>query len=609
MSGKFKQFFEKFICGTSFILLSACARQLPPPGGPEDRTPPKILSAAPEPNATRVSHSARPQFTFSEKIDHTSFEQAFFVSPRPSLKYYEKEGRGDQKTRFRWRGKQVEIVFPDSLHAQRTYVITIGTDVRDLRGNRLESAFTLAFSTGDSIDAGEIHGKIFHDKHAGVLIMAYLLPDGLAQPNPARDVADYLTQAGEKGDFSLSHLSDGRYRIFALEDRTGDRFYNHGEEPIGVPSRDVVLSPAHREEREVNLRLALADTIQPRLTSVSAADQTHLELNFDEEVAPADSLWRRHVRIVSAAGDSLKILAASAHPLGAKQVYAFTAPQGATTYDVFFDHIVDAAGNQLDSLSRRTQFSGSAKPDTIRPRIVKITPADSSRNVPVTSYLELIFSKMMANSPALINFSQKKIIGQVWPLAMLDSTGKAVKGRGIWLNPFQFRFQPDSLLKSRAQYFAKILADSAFDPSGNAVLLDKASGERSGQITFWTMNADTLTAISGKLADAQPDATGTMHLVLKQVGAFTSSPSGATPSASRSGPEYSTTLAAPGLYRFDHILPGLYQLNAFRDANNNGRYDFGSAFPFVPAERFIVWPDTMKVRSRWPNEGNDFVMP
>jgi len=606
----------RFLClFAALLILFACARQLPPPGGPEDRTPPKILSAAPEPNATRVSLSARPQFVFSEKLDHASFEQAFFVSPRPFLKYNEKESRGDKKTRFRWRGKQVEIVFPDSLHAQRTYVITIGTDVRDLRGNRLESAFTLAFSTGDSIDTGEIHGKIFHDKRAGVLIMAYVLSAGLAQPNPARDLADYLTQAGEKGDFSLSHLSDGRYRIFALEDRTGDRFYNHGEEPIGVPSRDVVLSPAHRVHRDLNLRLALADTIPPRLTSVSAADQTHLELNFDEEVAPADSLWRRHVRIVSAAGDSLKILAASSHPLGAKQVYAFTAPQEATSYDVFFDQIVDAAGNQLDSLSRRTQFSGSAKPDTIRPRIVKITPADSSRNVPVTSYLELIFSKMMANSPALINFSQKKITGQAWPLAMLDSTGKAVKGRGVWLNPFQFRFQPDSLLKSRAQYFAKILADSAFDPSGNALFdtatfVDKTINERSGkQITFRTMNADTLTAISGKLTDAQPDATGTVHLVLKQVGAFTRSSSGAPPPASRSGPEYSTTLAAPGLYRFDHILPGLYQLSAFRDANNNGRYDFGAAFPFVPAERFIVWPDTMKVRSRWPNEGNDFVLP
>jgi hypothetical protein len=74
-------------------VLLACARQLPPPGGPEDRTPPQILSAAPEPNATRVSLSARPQFVFSEKIDHASFEQAFFVSPRPSLKYYEKESR------------------------------------------------------------------------------------------------------------------------------------------------------------------------------------------------------------------------------------------------------------------------------------------------------------------------------------------------------------------------------------------------------------------------------------------------------------------------------------------------------------------------------------
>jgi hypothetical protein len=359
----------------------------------------------------------------------------------------------------------------------------------------------------------------------------------------------------------------------------------------------------HREYRDLNLQLSVADTIQPRLTSLSTSDQAHLELNFDEEVTPMDSLWQRHLSMINSANDSLKIFAAAPHPLNAKQVHVLSSLQQAATYKVFLDQIFDAAGNPLDSLSRQAEFTGSMIPDSSRPRIVKITPADSSRNLAVTANIEMIFSEMLANFPGLVNATRKKIGSGTRPLSLQDSTGKPVRGRGFWLNPFQFRFQPDSLLRGRAQYFVKILSDSTFDPSGNA-LFDTLK-----QITFWTMNADTLTEISGMITDAQPDATGVVHLTLKQVGAFTGSPIGPAPSASGAEVLYSLRLPATGPYRFDHILPGLYQLRGFRDANKNGRYDFGSAFPFIPSERFIVWPDTMKVRSRWPNEGNDFVIP
>lgn len=578
----------------SIIILYACARQLPPPGGPEDRTPPQILSVIPEQNATRVALSTRPRLVFSENIDHPSFAQAFFVSPPvPS----------EKPIRFRWHGKEVEVIFPDSLHTARTYVINLGTDVRDLHGNRLARAFTLAFSTGDSIDTGEIRGKIFFDKPAGVLIMAYLLR-AAQEPNPARDLADYFTQASAQGDFSLSHLSDGRYRLFAIQDGSGDRLYNHGEEPIGIPQHDLVLSPGARVYRDLFLRLALADTISPRLSGATAVDQAHLELNFEEEVTPTDALWSRHLRVVSATGgDSLKILAAYPRPLNARQILVLTEPQQATNYKIAFDHIVDTAGNELDSLSRRAEFSGRIQPDTSRPRLVRLTPADSSRNVTVTTDIEIIFSEMIANAPVLRSVGTKKNASKLEPLAVLDSTGKFIHGHGEWLNPLQFRFHPETLLQSRAQYFIKIFADSTFDLNGNALI------DTLRQITFWTMNADTLTAISGTLIDAQPDTTGTVHLTLKQVGAFSSATFGAAPVAGRTGVEYSLTLPAPGPYRFEHILPGLYQLRGFRDANQNGRYDFGSAFPFLPAERFVVWPDTMKVRSRWPNEGNDFILP
>jgi uncharacterized protein (DUF2141 family) len=572
------------------MILSACAREGFPPGGPEDRTPPQIVGVSPEQNATRVPLSTRLELTFSEKIDRASFEQAFFISPTT----------GEKKLRFRWHGPRVEVVFPDSLRPQRTYVVTLGTDVRDLRNNRMERAFSLAFSTGDSIDTGEIRGRIFHDKPAGILILAYLLELN-RNPNPARDFADYLTQVGAKGDFVLSYLSDGRYRVFALEDRNSDRLYNRGEESIGVPSQDVVLDSTHRQHSDLNFRVAPEDTLRPGLAAITAPDRAHLILRFDEQVVPVDSIWERHVHVFSSAGDSLRILAIAPHPLDPLQVHAITDPQQAVTYKAFLGEFLDAAGNPLDSLYRQTEFAGNTQPDTSRPRLLKITPADSSRGVHVAAPVEMIFSEMMTNALASLNNKlQREIGGSRWPLTAQQASGRAVAGKGVWLNPFQFRFQPDTLWRSQAQYVVKTLADSTFDWSGNAVF------DTTRQITFWIMNADTLSAISGRLTDSKPEATGSIHLAARQLGTASGSRLG---SPSRSGEGYRVILLEPGRYRFEQILPGSYQLSAFRDANRNGRYDLGSTLPYVPAERYMTWPDTIKVRSRWPNEGNDFVLP
>jgi hypothetical protein len=149
----------------------------------------------------------------------------------------------------------------------------------------------------------------------------------------------------------------------------------------------------------------------------------------------------------------------------------------------------------------------------------------------------------------------------------------------------------------------KILADSTFDWNGNAVF------DTLRQITFWVMNADTLSAISGEVKDTRPEATGSIYLFARQLGAGAKSQFGFQPETPRAEGTYMVILPEPGPYLFEHILPGAYQLSAFRDANRNGRYDFGAVSPYISAERFMMWPDTIKVRSRWPNEGNEFVLP
>ena len=56
-------------------------------------------------------------------------------------------------------------------------------------------------------------------------------------------------------------------------------------------------------------------------------------------------------------------------------------------------------------------------------------------------------------------------------------------------------------------------------------------------------------------------------------------------------------------------MPGEYLIDFFRDEDGDGRFFRGRPFPRQPAERYTLYPDTIRVRSRWPNEGNDLLLP
>jgi len=566
-----KSFLGKILFPFFLLFIWNCARQASPPGGPEDKTPPRILSVSPKPDSTRVGRDTRLLFTLSEKVDRKSFEDALFISPSPNLSHPEEE-----EFRFKWRGRQVEVSFPDSLRPQRTYVVTLGTDVRDLRNNRLAGAFTFAFATGDSLDRGEIAGRVFAAKPSGILIMAYILENG-REPNPAKDVADYFTQIGETGEFKLAALAPGEYRVFALGDRDGDRLYFRGEEMFGVPTHDIVLTASQRiAPRPLGFRLALEDTLKPALAAVTVLSRNQLEWRFDEAVAARDSLWLKHLHVRSESGDTVRLVLAAQHPLNRVLVQTIIAPLQNGKHGAWVDSVFDEAGNGLDSLGVVNEFIGTTRADTVRPRLVKISISDSARNVALTAPVDLFFSELMRGDTAQTGLSVR------------DSSRTEVGGVLQWLNPFQFRFQPSLKWKSRAQYNVAIQSEALRDWNGNALF------DTTGQITFWTMNADTFASISGKITDADSTARSVVHLSAIQAGGKV---------------EYRTQTEATGNYLFKDVLPGLYQINGYRDANNNRRFDFGRVLPFLPAEQYWAWPDTIKVRARWPNEDNDFEIP
>ena len=131
------------------VLLSAgCAQPLLPAGGPVDRTPPALVSTVPA-NGTVSFVGDHVRLEFTEYIDQASLTRSFSIAPAPI-------GR----LQFRWSRKRVDVVFPEPFQDSTTYVLTLGTELRDAQGVKLTSPITLAFATGPQIDQGRVTGSV-----------------------------------------------------------------------------------------------------------------------------------------------------------------------------------------------------------------------------------------------------------------------------------------------------------------------------------------------------------------------------------------------------------------------------------------------------------------
>ncbi|MDD8019328.1 MAG: hypothetical protein PHP42_13230, partial [Bacteroidota bacterium] len=58
-----------------------------------------------------------------------------------------------------------------------------------------------------------------------------------------------------------------------------------------------------------------------------------------------------------------------------------------------------------------------------------------------------------------------------------------------------------------------------------------------------------------------------------------------------------------GKFNFTLLPEGRYTLKAFEDRNDNGIHDAGKIFPYQQGEKFTFYPDTIRVRARWPVDG------
>ena len=565
---KFQRLLILFVGIVPALLALSCANQVPPEGGPIDTSPPEIISTYPPPYTLFYSDHVL-EFEFDKYVDHRSFEESIFISPFiPDLE-------------FDWSGKHVGVTFRGTLRKNTTYVVNIGTDVKDLRSppNRLAQAFTLAFSTGGTIDRGGIRGKVFpmtsKDPAEGVMIFAYQLahtnPDTI---NPRTLSPDYITQTGTGGNFYLRHLELGSYRIIAVRDEYRNLLYDPEADEFGVPPHDVLLTQQDTLLDNVLLQLAKEDTTAPRLIRAEAIDVHHVDIEFSEAldtssakpviVSIADTLSGNHLKAVSVFPKL---------PSLSSFMVVTDRQDSSKPYRITIDSAYDRVGLPIIQKSNFLVFMGSSIADTLLPAASVVGVQDSSRGVQLKPTILIQFSDAVQRS----TFSNA--------IALNDTSNTGIPVSLDWLNDAACAVKVVGELASKTWYKLSIVTYNGLNWEG------KRFHDSLKVVHFQSLDAEELSSIEGTVVNAITTEKAKSIVVV------------AEGLESKNEESYSTIADQKGNFLIQGIEEGRYVLHAFNDRNRNGKYDAGCPLPFAGSEQFNYATDTLKVRARWPLEG------
>lgn len=221
---------KHWLFAISFFVLYGCAQVVAPTGGDKDITPPEILSEEPA-NLSTGFTSPQIVISFDEYIKLDKPSDQIIISP-PMLKL----------PSYQLKRKSLIVKFEGELKPNTTYTINFGEAVKDNNEGNILKNYTYVFSTGTALDSMSVKGKLIDAITAepveDALVMLYKSDvDSL----PLDTIPDYFTRTSTDGHFSIDHVANQAYKIFALKDQNSNYRFDIPDEEIGF--LDTMILP------------------------------------------------------------------------------------------------------------------------------------------------------------------------------------------------------------------------------------------------------------------------------------------------------------------------------------------------------------------------------
>lgn len=262
------------------LLLTDCANQIPPEGGPRDQEPPEVVEAASTPNLQTDFRPRQIELTFNEWVRLQDQSQQIVVSP--PLEYP-----------FEVTLKRRTLIFAfderEQLRDSATYVINFGTAIKDLTEGNAARELRFVFATGPVIDSLTVTGQVV-DAYSGepAKEVLFLLYANTADSVVRTQRPFYFARTNDGGRFVVSNVKAGRYRAVALESPGGDYLYQPGER-IGFPDSLILVSPG--DSNDIGTLRLSAVPPRVRVADLDTSAFGQVKVAFAPQL-PAGLRWR-----------------------------------------------------------------------------------------------------------------------------------------------------------------------------------------------------------------------------------------------------------------------------------------------------------------------------
>ncbi len=230
-----------------------CARQTQPSGGPKDNDPPELISSTPS-NGDKNFHGNTIELTFNEYVKIKDPKDEILVTPSfgPDTKFVVKKNR-------------VQITPQNKWLDSTTYSIAFREGIQDINEGNPAEDLHMAFSTGPTIDSLKINGSVseaFKEKIPEKITIALYQSDtfDIFKHKPL-----LFSKADKTGKFSITNLKEGKYFVYAFDDKNKNHKVDSKTERFGFSAKEINL-PLTTDS--IRIDLVRLDSRQIRVTSV-----------------------------------------------------------------------------------------------------------------------------------------------------------------------------------------------------------------------------------------------------------------------------------------------------------------------------------------------------
>ena len=569
------------------VIISSCANQGMPTGGPRDSVPPVLLETFPLYKSLNYTGN-KVQFTFDEYIVSDDVSEKLVISPPL-----------DKKPIIRTKGKSLIIQFQEDLKDSTTYSLDFKNSIADNNERNLYKSMRFSFSTGDVYDSLRVAGRVLDAFNLEIIENGLVVLQKNLHDSAAYKVRpDYIAKTDEQGIFMIDNIAPGSYHLFAINDANNDLLYNEGAEEFAF--LDSVIIPSAEFHAEIDTLVKGVDSLLILGHTQFSPDPIYLR-QFTEDIFDQylDSYDRKtRYKCNFSFGESVKdTFDIQLVGLDAKDWYQLEYNEEMDSLLIWITDTTIARNDtlfmelsyyQLDSAAQlyvqKDTVEMNFKEKVKEKKKKKRKPKDDEKEKPkpiqqfswktsVGSTMELNKNIDLTTPEPVSYFDSSQVV-----LYLTDDTLKT---------PLKYSFEKDTTAWRQYRIAYKWVPETNY-----TLEIDSAACTNIYGITSKKLSKKFTTREEDYYGTITVNATNVPCPMLVQL-------------LKNNDDETVITekkIEKDGRVVFSFVIPDKYKMKVIYDANGNGKWDTGSYQDKYQAERVRYINEVIKVRSNWEEE-------